>query len=104
MNASTTQQNLTPSYQESTEGVLAALETDALQGLSEAEASTRLERFGSNELAAEEPVPGWRKVVAQFTNVLVILLLVASAISFALLLIRTTPTQPTPPPANFSYA
>ena len=40
--------------------------------------------YGRNELAAEPPVPRWRRFLAQFEDVLVILLLVATAISLAL--------------------
>jgi Ca2+-transporting ATPase len=61
--------------------VVAALHTDAQRGLSEAEARERLLRHGKNELAAEPPVPGWKKFLAQFKDVLVVLLLGATAIS-----------------------
>jgi Ca2+-transporting ATPase len=60
---------------------LSALATDARLGLSEAEARARLQRHGRNELAAEKPVPAWRKFLAQFQDVLVILLLIATLIS-----------------------
>ena len=81
---SSQRQNERSPYQQTTDEVLAALGTDARLGLSETEAQARLERFGRNELTAEEPVPGWRKFVAQFQNVLVILLLIATAISAGL--------------------
>src|SRR5687767_14689268 len=71
-------------YRQRVEEVLAALRTDARLGLSEAEARARLGRHGRNELTAEEPVPAWRKFLAQFQDVLVILLLVATLISAAL--------------------
>ncbi len=71
-------------YQQSIEQVLVALGTDPQQGLSAAEARARLERHGKNELTTEKPVPAWRKFLAQFQNVLVILLLVATAISLGL--------------------
>jgi Ca2+-transporting ATPase len=48
------------------------------------EARRRLERYGRNELDAEDPVPAWRRFLAQFRDVLVILLLLATAISTAL--------------------
>jgi Ca2+-transporting ATPase len=74
------------------ESVLASLRADARRGLSEAEARTRLEQSGRNELTAEEPVPWWKKFLAQFKDVLVILLLIATAISFGLWLVeRETP-------------
>ena len=62
----------------------ATLKTDLGRGLGEDDARTRRERFGSNELAAERPVPAWRRFLAQFQDVLVIILLVATAISAGL--------------------
>ncbi|HEX5580298.1 MAG TPA: cation-transporting P-type ATPase, partial [Gemmatimonadaceae bacterium] len=64
--------------------VAAALGSDLHDGLDEAEARARLERVGRNELAARPPVPAWRRFLAQFQDVLVILLLVATAISAGL--------------------
>ena len=63
---------------------MAEFGSDARLGLSEAEARARLDRHGRNELTAEEPVPAWRKFLAQFQDVLVILLLIATLISAAL--------------------
>src|SRR6185369_14921913 len=73
-----------PSYQQSVDEVLAALASDAQLGLSVAEARGRLEKYGKNELTAEKPVPAWRKFLAQFQDVLVVLLLVATLISAGL--------------------
>jgi Ca2+-transporting ATPase len=73
-----------PPYQRSVHEVLAAYETDGHSGLGATEARGRLERYGPNELAAEKPVPAWMKLLAQFQDMLVILLLVAAAISVAL--------------------
>jgi Ca2+-transporting ATPase len=44
----------------------------------------RLQRDGRNELAAEEPVAAWRKFLAQFQDVLVVLLLIATLVSAGL--------------------
>src|SRR5690606_32375817 len=66
------------------EDVLAALGTDAHQGLTEAEATARLKCFGPNQLDAVRPVPACRTFLAQFTEVLVLLLIVAGVISAAL--------------------
>ncbi|ODT63940.1 MAG: haloacid dehalogenase, partial [Nitrosomonadales bacterium SCN 54-20] len=79
-----TQQNKKTIYQQSVEEVLAALETNPRDGLGETEAHARLVRYGRNEIPTEKPVPGWRKFLAQFQNVLIILLLVATAISAGL--------------------
>jgi Ca2+-transporting ATPase len=64
--------------------VVAALGTDLGAGLSDAEAAARLENYGRNELATERPAPPWRRFLAQFKDVLVVLLLVATAVSIGL--------------------
>jgi Ca2+-transporting ATPase len=64
--------------------VAAALATDRHCGLAPAEATRRLDEEGRNELSSEGPVPGWRHFLSQFRDVLVILLLVATAVSVAL--------------------
>ncbi|HEY0868501.1 MAG TPA: cation-translocating P-type ATPase, partial [Fimbriimonas sp.] len=71
-------------YRMTVDDVLKAYETDGRQGLSETEARRRLEQFGPNELEADPPDPWWSRFLAQFRDVLVILLLVATVISFAL--------------------
>ena len=94
MSVPTTEHNPTPAYQQSVDAVIAALRTDSRRGLSEAEARTRLARDGRKEWMAEEPVPGWRKFLAQFRAVLVILLLIATAISTALWLVEREAALP----------
>jgi Ca2+-transporting ATPase len=79
---------LSEAYRQPAEEVLAALGTDAERGLAPEEAGRRLERHGRNELAAEKPAPGWKKFLAQFRDALVVLLLVATAISAGLWLIE----------------
>ena len=73
-----------PYYQHTIDELVASLGTDPRQGLSDDEAGARLARYGRNELAAKAPVPRWRKFLAQFEDVLVILLLIATAVSGAL--------------------
>jgi Ca2+-transporting ATPase len=73
-----------PEYQLTFDEVLVALGSDAQRGLSADEAHERLLRYGANALASEPPVPGWRRFLAQFQDILVVLLLVATAISAAL--------------------
>ena len=81
MSAAKLQHKRTEPYQQSIDEVLAALDADPRSGLSQAEVRARLEKFGRNELTAEKPVPAWRKFLAQFQDVLVILLLIATLIS-----------------------
>ena len=75
---------LSAAYRDSVDAVLSALGSDPQRGLDAADARGRLLRFGPNELAAEPPVPGWKRFLRQFQNVLVLLLIVATAISAGL--------------------
>ena len=74
----------TAPYQQSFEEVIAAFGSNADRGLDARDAGQRLERDGTNELIAEATVPAWRILAQQFKSVLVILLLVAAAISAGL--------------------
>jgi Ca2+-transporting ATPase len=76
--------NHTAPYQLPVDEVLATLDTDGRRGLSQEEARARLASYGRNELTAEKPAPWWKKFLAQFQDVLVILLLIATAISAGL--------------------
>lgn len=67
----------------SADEVVAELGTDATRGLSSAEAASRRASYGANELAAAEPVPPWRMLLAQVQDPLVYLLGVATAVSLA---------------------
>src|SRR4029434_3191466 len=71
-------------YQQTVEAVLHALGSDRQRGLTSDDARARRERYGADELAVEPPVAAWRKSLAQLRDVLVILLLVATAISAAM--------------------
>jgi Ca2+-transporting ATPase len=71
-------------HRQPVDDLLAALGSDAQFGLSEKQAQERLERYGRNELTAEKPVSAWWKLFKQFTDVLVVLLLVAAFISASL--------------------
>ena len=73
-----------PAYRQSVPDAVAALGSDVRRGLTEEEARARLARHGRNELVGEAPTPAWRRLLAQFQDVLVILLLVATVISTAL--------------------
>jgi P-type Ca2+ transporter type 2C len=71
-------------YLMTTEEVVAQSGSDRRRGLSGQEAGVRLRRYGPNELETEKPVPAWRRFLAQFQDVLIVLLLVATAISVGL--------------------
>ncbi|MGZ6641055.1 MAG: cation-translocating P-type ATPase [Solirubrobacteraceae bacterium] len=63
--------------------VAADLGTEVHAGLSSAEAEARLAALGANELAASPAVPAWRKLLAQFADPLIYLLLAAIVVSLA---------------------
>ena len=84
MHADIVQPRMMQPHQQAVDEVLAALGTNARSGLGLREAQERLERQGKNELAAAKAISAWRKFLAQLTNLLVVLLLVAAAISAGL--------------------
>jgi len=94
MRATPIPSNQTAPYLQSVAAVIAALKGNAIRGLSDAEARTRLEQQGRNELTARHPVPAWRKFLAQFKDVLVILLLIATALSTVLWLVERESALP----------
>ena len=63
--------------------VAAGFGTDLDDGLGSGEAAARLERFGPNVLDPAEHVPAWRKLLGQFADPLIYLLLAAAAVSLA---------------------
>jgi len=64
--------------------VLKALGTEAGKGLSQDEAQRRLAAYGPNELRKEKKASPWSLFFGQFKNVLIIILLVAIALSVAI--------------------
>ena len=85
---------MTPAYRRSAGELATEFGTNLQHGLGDDEARRRLGRDGRNELAAEPPVPAWRRFLAQFQDVLVVLLLVATAISAVLWLIERDAALP----------
>jgi Ca2+-transporting ATPase len=63
------------------EAVIRELKSNAQCGLAQVDAQQRLERHGPNELKGATETPWWRRLLEQFENVLVIILLVAIVIS-----------------------
>jgi P-type Ca2+ transporter type 2C len=61
--------------------VAVRLETSPDSGLSSEEAARRLAAHGPNELEAADVIAPWRILLAQFTNVLILILLVAVGLS-----------------------
>jgi Ca2+-transporting ATPase len=63
------------------DAVVAALKSNSQRGLTQAEAKQRFETYGPNELKGAPETPWWRRLLEQFENFLVIILLVAIVIS-----------------------
>ncbi|MFM7518991.1 MAG: cation-transporting P-type ATPase [Planctomycetota bacterium] len=63
--------------------IVARLASDRERGLSAAEAARRRERYGENRLREQPPEPRWWKLVRQFREVVVWILLVAAVIAAA---------------------
>jgi Ca2+-transporting ATPase len=80
----TSEESTSAAYRRPAAEIVASLATDAARGLTGTEAPERLQHYGRNELAAEKPVPPWRKFLAQFQDALVVLLIIATAISTGL--------------------
>jgi Ca2+-transporting ATPase len=68
-------------YRDAANAVVAALASDAVRGLRDAEARRRLEQYGPNRLRSAPETPWWKRLLEQFQNFLVIILLVAIVIS-----------------------
>lgn len=84
----------TEPYGKTADDVLATLQVDPERGLNSDEAGRRLARYGTNELDAEAPRSAWRKFLDQFASLLVILLIIAAAISAGLWLYESRTAMP----------
>ncbi|MBK1685637.1 cation-translocating P-type ATPase [Rhodoferax fermentans] len=73
--------NPAPWHQRETQELLTEQAVDPSQGLSQDEVSRRLERFGANALQSQTRRGPWRLLLAQFSDFMVLVLLVAAVIS-----------------------
>ncbi|KAK8869432.1 Sodium transport ATPase 5 [Apiospora arundinis] len=73
-----------PAHALSSQDVLDELGSDSLNGLSNAEAESRRERLGSNELGEAESVQPIKIVIAQIANAMTLVLILAMAVSFGI--------------------
>ena len=69
-------------YLEPGAAVAAAHGTEPAVGLSTAEAGRRFAEVGANALAETARIPAWRRLIEQFRDVLILVLLAAALISF----------------------
>jgi Ca2+-transporting ATPase len=68
-------------HREPAQTVIAALGSDLAHGLTRAEAERRIAQYGPNQLKSAPETPWWKRLLEQFENFLVIILLVATVIS-----------------------
>jgi Ca2+-transporting ATPase len=68
-------------YQSTVDEALEKLETNATLGLSDQQAAARLEQYGPNELVDRGKISPWRILFEQFTDTLIVVLIVAAIIS-----------------------
>ena len=68
-------------YREPIETVLSGLTSDSALGLSSTEVQRRFDQFGPNRLDTEREIPWWKQLLAQFQSFLIMILMVATAIS-----------------------
>jgi len=68
-------------HSERADAVVATLGSDTARGLRSAEAHRRLDQYGLNQLKSAPEAPWWKRLLEQFDNFLVIILLVAVVIS-----------------------
>ena len=71
-------------YKHPTEVVLSELSVNSAQGLSAEEAARRLEQYGTNELVEQDIKSPWKILAEQFTETMVIVLIIAAIISMFL--------------------
>jgi Ca2+-transporting ATPase len=71
-------------YQMTADETAEALNTDATQGLSEAEATARLAKYGSNELVERDVRSPWQILIEQFKGFMTLILIGAAVVSLVL--------------------
>lgn len=71
-------------HKKTVEDVLKELNTNLKSGLTQSEASARLEKYGPNQLEKEEEESLFEKIKEQFEDLLVRILLLAAVISFVI--------------------
>ena len=83
MTAPTTDQPGVPARPWTIDGtaVAASLATDPALGLTAADAAERLARFGPNELVERGRKPTWRLFAEQFTNTMIVVLMIAAVVT-----------------------
>ena len=83
---------MTP-HQDKKETVIKMLGTSETEGLSDSEAQSRLEKYGENRLEGEKKKSLPARFFAQFKDVMILILLAAAAVSFAIAIYEQNPGE-----------
>ncbi|MCR5744136.1 MAG: cation-translocating P-type ATPase [Lachnospiraceae bacterium] len=77
----------------SSQETIDALHSNALSGLTDAQVTERLEKYGPNKLKEKRKKTTFERFLAQFKDVMILILLVAAAISFVIAIIEKDPSE-----------
>ena len=80
-------------YSQTTDAVLDELKTDRTSGLSLGEVSARQEKYGENKLREKKKKTMLVRFLEQFKDVMIIILLIAAVISFAVACVEQNPKE-----------
>lgn len=80
-------------HSEEKELVVRELSTDIVKGLSEAQAADKRSRFGDNKLQEKKKKSNLQRFADQFKDVMILILIAAAAISFAIACIEGNPRE-----------
>lgn len=80
-------------YSDSIDSVIASLDTDVSRGLSDAEVELRREKYGENKLREKKKKSLARRFFEQFKDVMIIILIIAAIISFAVACVEREPKE-----------
>lgn len=80
-------------HSEEKELVVKELSTDIVKGLSEAQAAEKRSRFGDNKLQEKKKKSNLQRFADQFKDVMILILIAAAAISFAIACIEGNPRE-----------
>ena len=75
-------------YFDSKEEVLTALESDEAQGLRSEQVKSKQAQFGRNQLVEKKKKTNWQRFVDQFKDTMIIILLIAAAVSFGIAMVE----------------
>ena len=75
-------------YFDSKEEVLTALESDEAQGLRSEQVKSKQAQFGRNQLVGKKKKTNWQRFVDQFKDTMIIILLIAAAVSFGIAMVE----------------